>query len=254
SRLPVPSVPGPVRRALRLPASFAPARGYTSPEETDPSSQEAPVTVRARAPIPGPLKAALNRALGALDEALSKGYGVDGRGKPLAVEEVDEFDASFDGFFEKIAAVVPCVPEKDSSFLNWRYGPGSPQYPAKILVVRGERGLLGYAVLKVLHTGEDAFILDLTVLPGHREAARALLRESVRHFRGVGAHIIRYRFLDSPTSPEPEDLRRLGFISRKRRRNWLLVKFADADLLKVGVDSDNWSYNVGDGEATFWIR
>jgi hypothetical protein len=36
------------------------------------------------------------------------------------------FDASFDELFERIAAGVPCVVEKDAAFLRWRYGPGSP--------------------------------------------------------------------------------------------------------------------------------
>jgi hypothetical protein len=261
SRLPVPSVPEPARRALNLPAHLAPARGYdVSPQQIDSSSQAAddgqgtPPPVRPRAPIPGPAKTALNWTLGALDEALSKGYGVDGLGRDLEVEEVDAFDASFDELFEKVAAVVPCIPEKDSAYLRWRYGPGSPQHPVKVLCVRGTQGLLGYAVLKILFTGEDGFVLDLTTLPERREVARALLRESVRYFRGEGAHIIRYRFLASPTSPHPEDLRRMGFFNRKGRDNWLLIRFAEPSLHELGVNPDNWSYNVGDGEATFWIR
>ena len=256
SRLPVPPVPGPVRRALGLPNHFAPARGYEAPDQaqTIGEAQEAPAPMRPRAPIPVPIKAQLNRFLAALDGVLSRGYGVDRQGDKLDVYEVDTFDESFDELFEKVAMVVPCVPEKDSAFLRWRYGPGSPQYPVKVLVVRGGHGLLGYAVLKTLHTGEDGFVLDLTILPGHREAARALLRETVRYFRSADTHIIRYRFLDSPTSPDPEDLRRLGFFYRKGRRNWLMVKFADPNLHRFGIDPDNWSYNVGDGEATFWIR
>jgi hypothetical protein len=249
SRLPVPSVPEPVRRALNLPANLA-----DSSSQAAEDGQGTPPSVRPRAPIPGPAKTALNWTLGTLDEALSKGYGVDGRGRDLEVEEVDSFDTSFDELFEKVAAVVPCTPEKDSAFLRWRYGPDSPQHPVKVLCVRGTQGLLGYAVLKILFTGEDGFVLDLTTLPGHREVARALLRESVRYFRGEGAHIIRYRFLASPTSPDPEDLRRMGFFHRKGRDNWLLVRFAEPGLHELGVNPDNWSYNLGDGEATFWIR
>jgi hypothetical protein len=256
SRLPVPSVPAPLRRALNLPDHFAPARGYEVPDQaqTIGEEQDAVPPVRPRAPIPGAIKGPLNWSLAALDGVLSWGYGTDRQGKNLDVHEVDTFDESFDELFEKIAVVVPCVPEKDSSFLRWRYGPGSPQHPVKILVVRGGHGLLGYAVLKTLHTGEDGFIMDLTVLPGHREAARALLRESVHYFRSRDVYIIRYRFLPSPTSPDPDDLRRLGYFHRRGRRNWLLVRFADERLHALGMDPTNWSYNVGDGEATFWIR
>jgi hypothetical protein len=256
SRLPVPSIPGPVRRALNLPEYYAPARGYESPDQGQAVGEEqvAQQQMRPRAPIPGPVKSALNWALAALDETLSRGYGTDRQGKNLEVHGADAFDETFDELFERVAAVVPCVPEKDSSFLRWRYGPGSPQYPVKVLCVRGTQGLLGYAVLKALYTGEDGFVLDLTVLPGHREAARALLRETVRYFRDRDVHIIRYRYMPSPTSPGPEDLRRLGFLRRKGRGNWLLVKFADKRLNVLGTDPTNWAYNVGDGEATFWIR
>ena len=260
SRLPVPPVPGPLRRALNLPSYYAPARGYTSPDGAgtspqvgmDEQSEISPP--RPRAPIPGPVKVALNRALGALDEALSRGYGVDGKGKPLVVEEADGFDALSTSSSRRSPSVVPCVPEKDSAFLRWRYGPGSPQHPVKVLCVRDGGSLIGYVVLKTLFTGEDGFVLDLTTLPGRREVARALLRESVRYFRGEGAHIIRYRFMPSPTTPGSEDLRRLGFFQREGRGNWLLVRFEDENLHALGRDPSNWSYAVGDGEATFWIR
>jgi hypothetical protein len=258
SRLPVPPVPEPVRRALNLPTQFAPARGYEAPGQDSAQAMEdepaAPQPMRPRAPIPKPAKATINRALGVLDETLSRGYGNDGRGRNIEVDELDVFDGSFDEHFEKVAAVVPCLPEKDSAFLRWRYGPGSPHHPVTVLGVRSGQGLLGYAVLKILSTGEDGFILDLMTLPGYREVARALLRESTRYFRREGAHIIRYRFVGSPTSPSPGDLKRLGFFHRKGRSSWLLVRFADKRLHELGSDLGNWSYTIGDGEASYWIR
>ncbi|MGH3146794.1 MAG: GNAT family N-acetyltransferase, partial [Rubrobacter sp.] len=66
--------------------------------------------------------------------------------------------------------------------------------------------------------------------------------------------IIRYRFLESPSSPRKADLRRLGFFYRKARSNKLLVKFADGGLHGLALDLTNWSYNLGDGEASFWLR
>jgi hypothetical protein len=258
SRLPVPPVPEPFRRALNMPTQFGPARGFESrghdPAQVTEDEPAAPLPMRPRVPIPKPAKNMINRTLGVLDEALSRGYGNDGRGRNLEVDQLDVFDASFDEFFEKVAAVVPCLPEKDSAYLRWRYGPGSPQHPVKVLGVRHGQGLLGYAVLKTLFTGEDGFILDLMTLPGHREAARALLRESTRYFRSKGAHIIRYRFVGSPTSPSPRDLKRLGFFYRKGRGNWLLVKYANKGLHELGSDLGNWSYTIGDGEASYWIR
>jgi hypothetical protein len=205
--------------------------------------------MRPRAPIPIPVRKLLNRGLRAVDEALGRSFG-----DSLKVEVLEGFDESLDELFEAVAAVIPCLPEKDAAFLRWRYGPDSPQAPVTVLGVRGEEGLLGYAVLRVTREGQDGYLLDLMTLPGRRDVARALLQEVVRHFRRAGVPLIRYRFLKSPTSPQPSDLWRLGFFFRNHRRNTLLVKFADRGLHKTANDTDNWSYSVGDGEATFWVR
>ena len=192
----------------------------------------------------------LSRGLRGIDGALGAAFGGD-----LRAQEVRGFDASFDELFERIAAVVPCVPEKDAAFLRWRYGPGSFQAPVTVLGVRGVEGLLlGYAVLKVSSKGQDGNILDLMTLPGRGEVARALLREAIVRFRRMGVQIIRYRFVASPTAPSFGDLRRLGFFRRDNRRYTLLVKFADHDLHKMARDTANWSYSIGDGEASFWVR
>ena len=250
SRLPMPPIPSPVRRLLNLQQTVT-ARGYASRSEAESHNAEVHVAplVRPRAPIPAPVKELLNEGLRMVDEALSSGFGGD-----LRAEVLKGFDGSFDELFEKIASKVPCVPEKDSAFLHWRYGPGSPQFPVTVLGVKEEETLLGYAVLMVTSTGQDGNVLDLTTLPQRRDVARALLRESVRFFRRVGVQIVRYRFLESSTSPRSGDLRRLGFFYRKGRRHSLLVKFADRDLHHTANDTVNWSYTVGDGEASFWTR
>jgi hypothetical protein len=252
SRLPVPPVPSPVRRLLNLQQTVT-ARGYASRPDTERHDAEehvAPPLVRPRAPIPAPVKKLLNEGLRIADEVLSSGFGDD-----LRAEVLEGFDESFDELFEKIAAQVRCVPEKDSAFLRWRYGPGSPQFPVTVLGVKEGGTLLGYSVLMVSMTaGQDGNVLDLTALPGRRDVARALLRESVRFFRRVGAQIVRYRFVESPTAPRPSDLRRLGFFYRRGRRHTLLVKFADRNLHNTANNIANWSYTVGDGEASFWTR
>lgn len=252
SRLPMPPVPAPLRRLLGLPDQFAPARGFTDrpgAETEDLEERAAPPAPRPRAPIPGPLKTLLNRGLAAVDNALGGRFGGD-----MQAEVLDGFDESFDDLFERVAAVVPCLPEKDAAFLSWRYGPGSPQAPVTVLGVRSGDRLLGYAVLKAVSKGQDGYVLDLMALPGRPDVVRTLLRETVRHFREVGVQIIRYRFVESPASARTGDLARLGFFSRKGRRNYLLVKFADGGQHEMALDLTNWSYNLGDGEASFWLR
>ena len=252
SRLPMPSVPAPLRRLLNLPDQFAPARGFTErpgAETEDLEERVAPPASRPRAPIPGPLKRVLNRALAAVDERLGSRFG-----GASEAEVLGGFDDSFDDLFERTAAVVPCLAEKDAAFLRWRYGPDSPQSPVTVLGVRSKGRLLGYAVLRAASKGQDGYVLDLMALPGRPDVVRALLRETVRYFREGGVQIIRYRFVESPTSARAGDLARLGFFSRRGRRNYLLVKFADGGLHETALDLSNWSYNLGDGEASFWLR
>ena len=138
--------------------------------------------------------------------------------------------------------------------MSWRYGRGSPQAPVTVLGVRSGGRLLGYAVLKDVSQGQDGYILDLMALPGRQDVVRALLRETVRQFRRTGVQIIRYKFLQSPSSPRQADLRSLGFFYRKGRSSKLLVKFADGGLHEAAKDIVNWSYIIGDGEASFWLR
>ena len=253
SRLPVPPAPPPVRRLLNLEEPSVPARGYTShpravPQEAAEENAGPPPT-RPRLPLPAPVKGLLNGGLRAVDAALSGVFGGS-----LKAEVIEDFDESFDELFEAVASRVPCVPEKDSAFLRWRYGPGSPQYPVTVLGVKEGKTLLGYAVLMVTWTGQDGNVLDLMTHPERRDVARALLNESIRFFRRAGVQIVRYRFLESATAPRSSDLRRLGFFYRKGRRNSLLVKFADPGAHEMANDTTNWSYSVGDGEASFWTR
>ena len=252
SRLPMPSVPAPLRRLLKLPQQFAPARGFTDrpgAETREVEEHVAPPAPRPRAPIPRPLQKLMNRGLETVDETLSRGFGKD-----LEAEELDFFDDSFDDLFERVAAVVPCTAEKDAAFLRWRYGSGAPQAPVTVLGVRSGGRMLGYAVLRTASHGQDGYILDLTALPGRQDVVRALLRETVRSFGRMGVQIIRYRFVESPTSPRYTDLLRLGFFRRRGRSHKLLTKFKDKGLHETTGDLANWSMSFGDDEAGFWLR
>ena len=198
--------------------------------------------------FPAPVSRSLNLGLRAADRTL-----IFGLGGSLKVEELSGFDASFDDLFERTAAALPCLPEKGTSFLRWRYEEG-PQWPVTILGVRDEGDLLGYAVLRVAVNGVKGYLLDLTTLPGRHDVARALLRAVVRRFVQEGVRVVVYRFMESSISPRARDLWRLGFFFRNQKAHKLLVKFADRGLQRVARNPANWSYNVGDGEPTFWVR
>lgn len=256
-RLPVPPLPGPVARALNLQERELPVpQGYLDRNgevvRQDGSEgiegEETPV-LRPRLPLPEPVKNLLNQGLQKVDDTLYRYFGND-----LKVEPVEEFDESFEELFEEVGAAVPATVERNVEYLRWRYGPGCPQHPVTVFGVRDGDKLLGYAVLKVPTGGIDGYILDLSVLPGRQDVARALLRQTIRHFRKVGAQIIRYRYQESLTSARSGDLLRLGFFNRTGRSNKLLTKFADTGQHKMARHVSNWAYTVGDGEAAFWMR
>jgi hypothetical protein len=201
------------------------------------------------ASIPAPITRLFNWGLQTVDRALTPTILVD----HLEVEVLEGFDETFSELFESVAAAVPCVPEKDATFLRWRYGPASPQYPVTILGMRDGDALLGYAVLKLTAGGDTGYVLDLMTLPGRLDLARALLRGAVHHFRRLRVYSVRYRLVQSPTSPRSSDLWRIGFVFRSKRRSSLLVKFTDSALHETAKDAACWSYNYGDGEGSFWI-
>ncbi|MGB3632642.1 MAG: hypothetical protein WA982_01235 [Rubrobacteraceae bacterium] len=259
SKIPAPQLPARLSRLLGRgePDASSPVPygypGYQSDsggaeEFSDPHGQ-AVLPVRPRAQIPAPIKNLLNGGLWAVDEALGGVFA----GGPK-VQELHEFDDSFDELFEVVAASVSCTAERNAAFLKWRYGPGSPQHPVTVLGVKEGDTLLGYAVLKTDEPGPDGYIMDLTARPGRHDVARALVRESVRALRRAGAPIIRYRHVPSPYAPRRADLQRLGFFFRKSRRNNLLTKFTDPGMQGAARHLSNWAYTIGDGEATFWLR
>jgi hypothetical protein len=186
------------------------------------------------------------------------------RGGILVSEAPATFDARFDRLHERVAAAIPCSVEKSSTFLEWRYGPGTPRAPMRLLTVTEGPELAGYAVLRT-SSHDEGFILDLTTIPGRRDVGRALLAAAVRRFWADHAFVVRYRFLPSQVAPSARDLRRLGFAIRDdggaalpgiapERQLELLVKLADPAADALAGDAGHWTYNQGDGEASFWVH
>ena len=199
--------------------------------------------------IPAVVPRLLNRGIRLVDKVLINSFGND----DLDVGEFDEFDESFDEFFEKVAAKVPCLAEKDVGFLRWRYGADSPHAPVTVLGIKSEEGLLGYTVLRVASGPRRyGYIFDLTALPHRHDVAGVLLREALHYFTRLGIYAIKCQFVESPTAPLPRDLVRLGFFSEKDP-NMLLVRLSNPALQEAARISTNWSYSAGDGEATFWV-
>ena len=197
------------------------------------------------------------RAVDAVLTAAARG------GVAVTEEPPTAFDGRFDRLMDRVAVAVPCAVDRSAAFLAWRYGPGVPRGPMTLLTASVDGELLGYAALRTTAQAEG-FILDLTATPGRADVARTLLAASIRRFWADRAFVARYRFLPSPASPSRHDLARLGFVVRTEGRGLpgigperqleLLVRFADPDAQATAVGPEHWSYNLGDGEASFWVH
>jgi hypothetical protein len=218
-------------------------------------------------PVPRVAATLAGRGIRAVDEVLLRATAA-GRATSPGLEVREEsttgFDERFDALLESVAASVACTVERSSAFLRWRYGPGTPREPFRLVTATAEGRLAGYTVLRTT-THDEGFVMDLTTLPGRPDVARVLLAAAIRRFWADRAFVIRYRFLPSPVSPAIRDLRRLGFAIRKdggrqlpgiqrERQLELLVKLADAGAQAAAVAADHWTYNLGDGEASFWVH
>jgi len=216
---------------------------------------------RLASPLLRPLASVAALGIRALDTVRARAAG--GRVEVGEEDPTTAFDSSFDQLFEVAAGAARCIPEKTSTFLRWRYGSGTPR-PVRLLTARSPDGsLLGYAVLRTTASAEG-FVLDLMTAPARRDVARALLVDAVRRFWRDRAFVVRYRFLPSAVSPARSDLVRLGFRfpggargvlpgARPERQLELSVKLADPASQAAAVAPEHWSYNLGDGEASFWV-
>ena len=216
-------------------------------------------------PVPRPLARVAAAGLRLVDRAI-----LSRPPKGVRVETIETFDGSFDTLLDAVAGAVPCTPEKGARFLNWRYGPGTPRTPLTLLAARDGRGkapLAGYAVLRTT-SQREGFILDLLTMPGRRDAARALLAAAARRFWRDGAFVARYRFTPSVAGPTTSDLRSMGYLvgggssgstrglpgTQPERQLELLVRLEDPAAQAEAVRLEHWAYNLGDGEASFWVH
>jgi hypothetical protein len=198
------------------------------------------------------------RALAAADRRRLRPHA---GGADVAVAEAigDEFD----DLAEAVASGVACAPVRDSAFLRWRYGPGTPQAGVVVLAARTGRSLVGYAVA-CTSSRREGYLLDVTIRPGSGDVARPLLARAALELWRRGVFVVRYRAVTSAASPSVGDLQATGFRIAPASspaagtgagpRRELLVRFADANRQALAARRENWSYNFGDSETSFWVR
>jgi hypothetical protein len=171
--------------------------------------------------------------------------------RAFEVREVAAFDARFDRFFERLASRAPAMMVRDAAYLDWRYGPSSPQARRSIGAITDPSGeLLGYVVFCASSSEDRAgWILELHGSEPRDEIALALLSHAVERLRESGAWLARYHHMPSSTTFSPAVLERLGFVRRQPGYR-LMVKLADPAVDAIAADARRWNYSFGDSEAS----
>ena len=195
--------------------------------------------------LPRPLHAATG-SLDRLARVLSRDDRHLGRGAAYTLEAPDRFDDRFGTFSAQAARGSLIGIERAPAFLNWKFGfdrgeVGSPYI--LLALVDSADAVCGYAVVEDVPRGLS--IVDIVCSPV-RAVAESLVGRLVDWARRRGSASIGLRYC-GPPEPLPSVLRSFGFLRRKRKE-MLVVRFAD-DLLSAGVrERDSWYYIGGDGD------
>jgi len=116
------------------------------------------------------------------------------------VTEYDRFEPEYQTFWSMISKHYDFIYERDTSYLNWRYGDhrGGTYIKAHI---KKDDSILGFVVLRINKYIEDypeGYIVDLITMPGREDVLRFLLAYSIRKISEEGANVIHcWAFRDS---------------------------------------------------------
>ena len=166
------------------------------------------------------------------------------RRKPAAPARlVSRFDARFDPLFECAAGSFDVIAERTSQFLSWRYGDRrGGRYVARELN-EGDR-IVGYAVVRTV--GPRAYLADLLVLPGRRDAVETLVADAVAIATASGAAMIDCWL--PRRHPYRAALQRQGFFDRGRDAgvSYHPIELPAEEIALLGDRRARIHYTLGD--------
>lgn len=193
-----------------------------------------------RVSLRAPLQRALGERLGAAVATLPD-LAIRLPARPrLPVERFEQrFDERFDELWERARHSYPAITRRDAAVLDWHYRQ-HPDTEYRTFIVEQDTGLRGYLVFKVWSRKgrRIARLVDLLVLPGDREAIRALVSHALRAMRQAGAERVDWFVSGGDTA---EVARQLGFVPRLTRHGRaqpLLVRGLPGALHVTSGDGD----------------
>lgn len=163
----------------------------------------------------------------------------------LELEEVTEFDESFDVLSAAMRRIYPVQIARNAAYLNWRYR----DYPFCACLSTAARGrdgeLRGYIVFQPDRSAGRGYILDLVCDPQDQDAVRSLLRRAVDQARQASLPQL---FLISRSETLGRLLSDCGFAVVRPH----VLSFA-CKLPPDGFGPEAWHVSPGDGDMLFAV-
>ena len=166
----------------------------------------------------------------------------------LSADEITVFDA----FWEKVKDKYPIMGVRTSDYMTWRYI-DIPTRDYSIFVAKNGADIEGYCIVRrdELQGIRTGFLMDFLVLPGHKEAAMALLRHSIAYLNENGVDLIGTLML--PHCEEYRYLKRYGFLNCPEKflpQPFPLIIKRNEISEDGRLDEDgNWYLTMGDYDA-----
>jgi len=173
----------------------------------------------------------------------------------ITIQAIDQFDASFDGFWPKVRDKCPVMSIRDRAFLAWRFANVSGR-SYRALVAHRHDQMLGYAILRcaTIRNIKMGLVMDLLVTDGvlGKVAGTLLMAEAETYFQmhkmALAAGLM------APLTSEYEILRQAGFVGmpsaltpRRFRFAFFVHDASDKDL--ASLSARDWFVTLADYES-----
>jgi GNAT superfamily N-acetyltransferase len=172
--------------------------------------------------------------------------------EPIAIEEIERFDAEVDDLFARGAPDLGIIAERTTQTLNWKYV-DIPHRTFRLLAARSRDGrLVGYLVLDIedVPPFRRGTAVDILADPDVPDAALALAAEADRIFAAAGVD------LAVALTTDPVWLRafrkRRFFKARTTRTSSLLARNIPNEIGDAARDLNGWYLTFGDSDGHMW--
>jgi hypothetical protein len=164
------------------------------------------------------------------------------------IEQIDEFDESFDAFWGKLRSDKRLRFKRNRENLRWRFSI-HPLHRYTILQARRNGDIVGYLAMtaRELMGMPATIVVDLCVVPGTEGVDVDLIREAAQSAQAEGAMLLATQV--EAKSPESAAFGKSGFLPVPNKINpkpFIMVAHVYHDVANPALKSSNWAFGWSD--------